>query len=135
MAAFTPVKNTLYLVEQYAMNGDIELIKLVDFCVFDKRELRNLYSGINSYICSKYDTGDHTNKIQQCLDYINDKLNKVLTWETNNFIIYSHCYYDDSGYCLHKVQHKDTGEINIVYYSELAKLAKDENWNIDHFNK
>lgn len=135
MTAFTPVKNTLYLAEQYAKNGDIELIKLVDFSAFQKSEIRDLSSKIYSFICSKYDNSVDPNKIQQCLDYINDQIKKIFTWETSNFIIYSHCYYDDSGDCLHKVQAKDTGKINIVYCSELAQLAKDEGRTIVHITK
>jgi hypothetical protein len=135
MAAFTPVKNTLYLAEQYAKNGDIELIKLVDFSAFQKSEIRDLSSKIYSYICSKYDTGVHPDQIQKCLDYINDQHKKVFTWETSNFIIYSHCYYDNSGDCLHKVQAKDTGAINIAYCSDLARLANDEGRTIVHITK
>ena len=135
MAAFTPVKNTLYLAEQYAKNGDIELIKQVDFSAFQKSEIRDLSSEILSYICSKYDNGVDPNKIQQCLDYINDQFKKIFTWETSNFIIYSHCYYDNNGDCLHKVQAKDSGAINIAYCSDLAKLANDEGRTIVHITK
>ena len=135
MAAFTPVKNTLYLAEQYAKNGDIDLIKLVDFSEFTKNQIRDLSSKICSYICSDYDNSVYPDNIQKCLDYINDQLMKVFTWETSNFIIYSHCYYDDSGDCLHKVQAKDTGKINIVYCSELAQIANDEGRTIVHITK
>lgn len=134
MSSFTPIRNTLHTLEQYAKMGDIEAIKLVDFSVFKKSEIRDISSKLHKYnASSNHDYGVGFEAIQACIDYINEQKNEVFTWETSQLIIYSQCYYDNSGECLHKVQFKDTQNMSLVYCSELAIHAKNEGKFIEHF--
>lgn len=132
MTSFTPVNNTLYLVEQYARMGDIEAIKLVDYSVFKKQTINELCSKLRKYVGSSDLSGVTSDKIIECINYIYMQLDKQFTWETSQFIIYAQCYYNKEGYCIHRIQSKETQNMTLVYCYELAQIAKNEGITIQH---
>ena len=107
------------VVGSIAKNGDIELLKMIDFRSFSDNDIYNI---IHEY---KLSTKNETNTNQnECLKFLLTKLSKEYVRETNDSSICNYCrYYGGfSRAVLHKVKLNENGE-RIIMCETLKKVV------------
>ncbi len=132
MSSFTPIdysssfKDLCNLPYEYGLNGDIDLLKTIDFRLFQKGDIWELYKGLKKN-ATKEDAL-YPDKIDQCIEYVKSQYEADLFWDTPKYIIHAICYCDR----VHKVQNKETGKYFAVYCKEVAQKLSLSN---EHFKK
>jgi hypothetical protein len=141
---FTDVEINKKLITKFYKNGEIELLRNVDFSNFHKNEIQNMADDCYNYM----DDVDQTSKkyiaVLECHKLLQEMCQTDFTWKTKNLIISRNCYcmscLEDFGcscpnnFCVHKVEDKETKKIFAVYHEELKKVVLEENLNIRHFS-
>jgi hypothetical protein len=136
MSSFTPIdysssfKEASNLIMEYGRNGDIDLIKTVDFRLFCKASIQEFYKDLKKSATKEDAKEDalYPDKIDECIEYVKSQYEADLVWDTPKYIIHAVCYCDR----VHKVQNKETGKYFAVYCKEVAQKL---NLSNEHFKK
>lgn len=140
MNEFTEVDNNIDHIVAYTLNGDIELLKNINYSNFTKKSILGCVTQVRKRISAiergeeSFINDDKLEKMRECYKYLIGVFNTEYSWETPTLVIYSECYC--SGYdATHKVLYKDTNEVKSVYCHELADLVVNSEVSIPHFRK
>lgn len=140
---FTDVEINKNLITKFYRNGEIELLRTVDFSVFDQDEIDQLVNECYTYMDEVDQTSKKFINILECHKLLQEMSQTDFTWETKNLIISRNCYCRQcskdfgctcsNNFCVHKVEDKETKKIMAVYHEELKKIVLEETLSIKHF--
>lgn len=113
-------------------NGDIELLKSIDFTKFTKEDI---YSFVNDYmVTSKREEKTHHKQKSkgeiECLKFLTEKLGNDYEHKTNDYYLCHHCRY--YGVLIrnetHRIKIDENGE-RIILCEQLREIITNENMN------
>jgi hypothetical protein len=129
MSAFTPINYTMDLIKSFAINGDYEALSVIDFRDYPLASIDECISYLQKRMNNVNTASILYDNMCKCIDLLKQKVEEERFWETKDFIIYCHCYQ----YCIHKLKHKNTNTIHMVYSGDIKEILMNENIDIKHF--
>jgi hypothetical protein len=143
MSQFTAVEINKNIITKFYRNGEIELLRTVDFSFFNQNELDQMVNECYNYMDEVDQTSKNYINILECHKLLQEMSQTDFTWETEKLIISRNCYCTkcskdfgctcSSSLCIHKVEDKETNKIFAVFHDELMDVILEENLNIGHF--
>uniref|UniRef100_A0A6C0IRP9 Uncharacterized protein n=1 Tax=viral metagenome TaxID=1070528 RepID=A0A6C0IRP9_9ZZZZ len=130
----TPVVATLELVQEYVIAGELELLKMIDFGEFRKKDLNQIRKHAIYHLNNELDDSlsnydKLSDNIEICTDFLEKQINTAHKWELKNYTVYAECF--DT--CVHKVFDKTANCCIAISGDDIKKLMVQDNIHIRHF--